>query len=284
MYLLVVWHSKCTLVLLISAIGGFSSPLWRLWATEWIEATLLTELQVTPLSVDIVICTLSKSISHWKRLKSSVTLPTYTFSCILLSDFFSKHEAMQFKAGSSSISHVPQHDFLPQLEKLCAKWLRLISTMELRGHTLAIQLLLPLTLLLLQGCNLGVSVEVLEAFKFGNQWCPGNHLCSGGTIENIWKSLHMSGCWSCWPLWDIQPWFWNTARTLSVLSSAACSRRYSAARSRSRSPRRWYTVASCGSCAKQEALPLVGCCCSLLGVARLCYLHPVLVLLVWWVI
>ena len=132
--------------------------------------------------------------------------------------------------------------------------------------------------------QLRASVEVLEAFKFGNQWCAGNHLCSGGTIENKWKSLDMSGCWPCWPLWDIQPWCWNTARTLSVLSSAACSLRYSAARSRSRSPRRWYTVASCGSCAKQEALPLVGCCCSLLGVVRFCYLHPVLVLLVWWVI
>lgn len=127
MYRLVVWHSKRTLVLLISAIGGFCSPLWRLWATEWIEATLLTELQVTPLSVDMYTFQIHKSLKKIEKYCDFANLYLFMYLAII---FFSKHEAMQFKAGSSSISHVPQHDFLPQLEKLCAKWLRLIPTME----------------------------------------------------------------------------------------------------------------------------------------------------------
>ena len=39
----------------------------RLWATEWIEATLLTELQVTPLSVDMYTFQIHKSLKKIEK-------------------------------------------------------------------------------------------------------------------------------------------------------------------------------------------------------------------------
>lgn len=126
MYLLVVWHSKCTLVLLISAIGGFCSPLWRLWATEWIEATLLTELQVTPLSVDMYTFQIHKSLKKIEKYCDFANL--YLFMYLAIRFFSQSMKRCNSKAGSSSHFPCTTTWFSAAWKALCkmVAWLRLI--------------------------------------------------------------------------------------------------------------------------------------------------------------